>query len=67
MSIKFERKVPPRFVFEGYEVRESGKEIIGYGVTGVKPDAPQWAHDEFEEWLVKVRESKKSEKRVVFE
>lgn len=55
----------PRFVHEDYALYEGGefyksnykgKEIIigkkkGMDFIGVKPDAPQWAHDEYEEWL----------------
>ena len=55
----------PRFVheryamYEGgefYKVTDNGKEVIigkktGMDFIGVKPDAPQWARDEYEEWL----------------
>jgi len=46
----------PRFMQEGYGVCEKGKPIVCLGLTGLKPDAPQWAHDEF---VNRVRELQK--------
>ena len=52
----------PRFYYEGYALFEEdeylgeldGKPLIfknGMRIVGVKPDAPQWAKDECEEWF----------------
>ncbi len=38
----------PRFVQEGYVI--PGKHGWGAKDAKLKPDAPQWAKDEYEEW-----------------
>jgi len=48
--------VEPRFMREGYATYASAPIIMGVETrfgepTGVKPDAPQWAHDEYDEYV----------------
>jgi len=41
----------PRFLREGYALHEEGKPVLAPGVTGIKPDAPSWAHEEYREYV----------------
>jgi len=59
----------PRFMAEGYAIYgnapfveiDGKREQMHFGhPTGVKPDAPQWAHDEYAEY-VKMQEQAKRE------
>jgi len=61
------RRITPRFLAEGYALYEGGDYYIaildngetlkstkkkrGYDFIGVKPDAPRWAKEEYEEWI----------------
>ena len=45
------KRTLPRFVFSGYAVDKDGNDYIGFDFAGIKPDAPQWAHDEYRQCL----------------
>ncbi len=60
MNIERYIQCVPEFVIEGYAVFEEVDLLMPDGTTlhtitsnfiGVKPDAPQWAKDEYKEWL----------------
>jgi len=55
-------RTTPRFIREGYGLREEGKPIIGCGITGIKPGAPQWVYDEFERRMQELQVIKEREK-----
>ena len=63
-NIEKARKTTPRFLIEGYALYEGGDYITGimrgqevkvkktgFDFIGVKPDAPEWAKQEYEEWI----------------
>ena len=59
------RRAIPKFVTEGYALyrggefyiaKQEGKEVIvgrktGLDFIGIRPDAPDWAQEEYKEWV----------------
>ena len=63
-TVRKARKTTPRFYLEGWALYEGGdyytavhkgKEVqikrSGFNFIGVKPGAPKWAKQEYEEWI----------------